>query len=162
MSRVLKSHKPFFSVIANADRISPFNKGTSHFFCCSGEPYLAKTSAQTIQIRYRRNTMRRTHISCVGSGAIHNLRGHMAATSENFCHYCILYRSYITDGSLYQPMRTHLQVGERDTVLRIMRFAKEKIPKTEFLGFDLEFLNNGNNCLPSFLGVGWQLSMSEF
>lgn len=86
----------------------------------------------------------------------------MAATSENFCHYCILYRSYITDGSLYQPMRTHLQVGERDTVLRIMRFAKEKIPKTEFLGFDLEFLNNGNNCLPSFLGVGWQLSMSEF
>jgi hypothetical protein len=32
------------SVIEKADRISPFNKGTSHFFFCSGVPYLANTS----------------------------------------------------------------------------------------------------------------------
>jgi hypothetical protein len=30
--------------MANAERISPFRRGNSHFFCCSGEPYRAKTS----------------------------------------------------------------------------------------------------------------------
>ena len=32
------------SVMENAERISPFNNGISHFFFCSGEPYLASTS----------------------------------------------------------------------------------------------------------------------
>jgi hypothetical protein len=32
------------SVIENADRKSPFNRGTSHFFFCSGDPYFANTS----------------------------------------------------------------------------------------------------------------------
>jgi hypothetical protein len=29
---------PNLSVIANAERISPFNRGISHFFCCSALP----------------------------------------------------------------------------------------------------------------------------
>src|SRR5271170_6691302 len=32
------------SVMEKADRISPFNNGTSHFFFCSGLPYFANTS----------------------------------------------------------------------------------------------------------------------
>jgi hypothetical protein len=32
------------SVIKNADLISPFNSGASHFFFCASEPYLASTS----------------------------------------------------------------------------------------------------------------------
>lgn len=31
-------HIPPFSVIANAERMSPFKSGMSHFFCCSTEP----------------------------------------------------------------------------------------------------------------------------
>ena len=32
------------SVIANADRISPFSKGFNHLSCCSSFAYLARTS----------------------------------------------------------------------------------------------------------------------
>ena len=39
------SYAPNLSVIAKDERISPFSKGMSHFFCCSGEPYRARTSA---------------------------------------------------------------------------------------------------------------------
>lgn len=51
---------PCFSVIANADRISPFNRGISHFFCCSGEPYRARTSATTLTRKHEGN-MKTTH-----------------------------------------------------------------------------------------------------
>src|SRR6056297_1539348 len=32
------------SVIKKAERMFPFSKGCSHFFCCSGVPYFARTS----------------------------------------------------------------------------------------------------------------------
>ena len=35
---------PKRSVIAKAERVSPFSNGMSHFSCCSGDPYLARTS----------------------------------------------------------------------------------------------------------------------
>ena len=38
---------PNRSVIAKAERILPSNKGSSHRFCCSGVPYLARTSVQS-------------------------------------------------------------------------------------------------------------------
>lgn len=40
------SYAPNLSVIENADRVSPFSNGSSHFFCCSGDPYRARTSTR--------------------------------------------------------------------------------------------------------------------
>ena len=37
---------PNRSVMAKAERIFPSNKGSNHCFCCSGVPYLAKTSVE--------------------------------------------------------------------------------------------------------------------
>lgn len=35
---LIQTNLPFFSVMANAERISPLRRGINHLFCCSGEP----------------------------------------------------------------------------------------------------------------------------
>jgi hypothetical protein len=43
-----------------------------------------------------------------------------------------------------------------------MSFAEEQIPKTEFTGFDFEFLDDGYHGLPPCLGITGYLSMGNF
>jgi len=56
----------------------------------------------------------------------------------------------------------YLQVGERNTVLRIVCLGKEEVPEAEFAGFCLEFLENWDLRLPAKLRVGWKLSSCNF
>lgn len=46
-------------------------------------------------------------------------------------------------------------------MLGIMSFAQEEIPQSQFLGFDLELLNNRNDGLPSAFLVCRELCMGH-
>lgn len=44
-----------FSVMANDERVLPSRRGLSHFSCCAGFPYLARTSASRVAKKHERH-----------------------------------------------------------------------------------------------------------
>ena len=80
---------PNRSVIAKAERISPFSSGVSHSFCCWGDPYRARTS-EGRQLAFTEGAERCTHVTRVWSSTIDCLRCNMSPPSKYLCHNSVL------------------------------------------------------------------------
>lgn len=151
---------PNRSVIAKAERISPFSSGISHFFCCSEDPYRARTSGGCEQA-CAKPTKSCTHVACVWSSTVNCLRGHMSPSPEYLRHDSILVSVSQVD---QKPANRepYLEIRERNAVLRIMCLAKEKVPKPRLARLRFQFLHYRHNRFPSLCRVFGYLCMVKF
>lgn len=86
---------PNRSVMAKAERISPFSSGVSHSFCCSGDPYRARTSDELQQALSEENRAVYTHVTGIRSRTVDCFRSHMSPTSDYLGHDSVLSSSSI-------------------------------------------------------------------
>lgn len=86
----------------------------------------------------------------------------MTASAQYLCHDRILARRVSTRYTYAHAAIWHLEIAKGNTILWIVRFAEEKVPQAEFLGLAFQFLNDGNNSLPTRLWMLWKLSVRYF
>jgi hypothetical protein len=96
---------------------------------------------------------RLTHVSCVRCRAVHRFTGKLANSTHDLGHDSILdikassdrFDSFIRG----RIKKTHLDIGQRHTDVRIVGLAEEEIPQPTRLGLGLKLLENRGRAGPS-------------